>query len=183
METVMTCSSPQQHPNNYRPGRRASSSRGFTLIELLIVVAIAAVLSAIAIPAIRSSLQIYTLRSAAASLTGAIQSTRYQAIFHGCQYQVAFNPATYSYTVLGQAPAAGGTACTGVFAAVGPAVPLTGRGVTLGAAVTVQFSPGGSVSAPVGTMSVAAPITLTYGGLPPEQISVSNYGKVSVVGP
>jgi hypothetical protein len=41
----------------------------------------------------------------------------------------------------------------------------------------MQFHPSGQVVATVGTMT---PITLTYPGLPQEQITVSNFGRVNV---
>ena len=78
---------------------RHLSSRGFTLIETVIVVAIALVLGAIAVPFIQSTIRYFSLRAAASSLSGAIQSTRYQAIFHGCKYQIAFRAATYDYQI------------------------------------------------------------------------------------
>ncbi len=95
------------------------SSTGFSLVELVIVVAIALIVMAIAIPGIRRSLQFYSLRSGITSVTGAIQSTRYQAIFHGCRYQIVFSAAAYSYTVANQVPAAGNSTCTGVYGAPG----------------------------------------------------------------
>src|SRR5437870_6708095 len=91
------------------------TARGFSLVELVIVVAIALIVMAIAVPGIRRSLQYYSLRSGTTSLTGAIQSARYNAIFHGCKYQVVFASATKSYTVANQNPAPGGTACNRAF--------------------------------------------------------------------
>lgn len=157
--------------------RRSSRSRGFSLLELVIVVAVALTVSAIAIPVVQSSMRVYALRSAVASLTGAIQSTRYQAIFHGCQYQLAVNAVAYNYQVSSQAPAAGGTACTGAFAPVGNPVPLAGSGMTLNTNVTLVFHPSGQVQATVGALNT---IVLTQAYLPPETIQVSNYGRILV---
>ena len=175
----MICSTRRQFGGrSARP--RHLTSRGFTLIETVIVVAIALVLGAIAIPFIQSSTRYFSLRAAASSLSGAIQSTRYQAIFHGCKYQIAFRAATYDYQISSEAPAAGATTCAGAFTNVGGPIPLAGArtGVTLNADVTLQFSPGGIVQPVAGNM---AAITLTQPGVTTaETIQVSTYGKVLV---
>jgi Tfp pilus assembly protein FimT len=145
---------------------------------MVVVVAISLILAGISIPRAVEAVRAYRLRSAVASLTGAIQSTRYQAIFHGCAYQVAFSSAAYNYTISSQAAAAGGQVCTGAFAQVGNPVPLLGAGVTLNAPVTLVLSPSGTVQATVGN---AAAIQLTGAGVAvPELIQVSNYGKITV---
>jgi type IV fimbrial biogenesis protein FimT len=158
---------------------RPKGLRGFSLIELVVVVAIAMVLSAMAVPAIRSSLQTYALRSAVGSLTSAIQSARYQAIFQGCQVQLTFQAATYNYTVASKVPPAGSQACLPAFGAAGNAIPLSGNGVALGGDSTLQFFPSGQVGATAGP---ANPITftLTYPGRTTETITISNYGRINV---
>jgi prepilin-type N-terminal cleavage/methylation domain-containing protein len=175
----MNCSRPSRKGAR-RQGRRRVSTGGFSLVELVIVIAIALIAMAMAIPGIQRSLQLYSLRSAVSSLTGAIQGTRYQAIYHGCQYQLAFNASTYSYTIANQNPTATGTPCSAAFGTPSAAIPLMGRNVTLNANVTLVFHPSGQVVATVGSMTQPSPITLTYSGLTPEQITVSNYGRVSV---
>jgi prepilin-type N-terminal cleavage/methylation domain-containing protein len=177
----MICSSQLRLRRPSKLLRRKRGSHGFTLIEIVVVVLIAGILAAISIPIINNSLRVFALRSAVSALTGIIQSTRYQAIYHGCGYQLAFSAATFSYTVQTTTPAVGTTTgCSAAYAATTPPqnnIPLPGRGIALGASVTIQFHPSGQVVATVGTM---APITLTYPGLPQEQITVSNFGRVNV---
>ncbi len=173
----MICGSQMQNDSRAL-NRRRVSSRGFTLIEMVIVVAISLLLAGIAVPRAVEAVRQFRLRSAVSSLTGAIQSTRYQAIFHGCQYQIAFSSAAYNYQISTQAAAAGGQVCTAAFAPVGNPIPLAGSGVTLNAPVTLLFSPSGTVVATVGN---AATIQLTATGVAAlENIQVSNYGKITV---
>jgi prepilin-type N-terminal cleavage/methylation domain-containing protein len=177
METVMKCGS-QVRREARVPSRRRGNSRGFSLIELVIVVAISLVLVGIAVPRAVEALRQIRLRTAVSSLTGAIQSTRYQAIFHGCSYQIAFSAAAYNYQVSTEAAAAGGQVCNAAFANVGNPIPLAGSNVTLNAPVTLLFSPSGTVTATVGA---ANNIQLTAAGVAaPELIQVSNYGKITV---
>ncbi len=174
----MICGFPKKHRTRHLDRRRAS--RGFTLVELMLVVAVGLILAGMAVPVIQNTMHVYALRSAITSLTGAISSSRYQAIFHGCKSQVVFTAASYSYQVQSEAPAYGGLACAAAFTNVGNAVPLQGHGPTLGANITLTFSPGGAVT----STPAASPITLvlTYPGtaLPAETITVSNYGNVTV---
>ncbi len=91
----MICGSPRQHRTLARV--RGRGSRGFTLLELVLVIAVGMILAAMAVPVIWNTMRIYSMRSAISSLTGAISSSRYQAIFHGCKSQVVF---TQSYLQL-----------------------------------------------------------------------------------
>ncbi len=177
----MICSSPAQHPITVRfRGRR---SRGFTLLELVLVLAIGMILAAMAVPVISNTMRVYAMRSAISSLTGAISSSRYQAIFHGCKSQVVISHTTYSYQVQSEAPAFGAApTCAAAFTNLGPAIPLMGRGVALSADLTLTFSPGGSVVANPAATPIT--LTLTYPGftttVPTETITVSNYGNITV---
>jgi prepilin-type N-terminal cleavage/methylation domain-containing protein len=65
-------------------------NRGYTLIEIMIALLIGSVLTAMAIPQVRSGVYRYRLQGAVASSTWAIQSTRYQSLRDGIQYQVVF---------------------------------------------------------------------------------------------
>ena len=153
--------------------RTGRSSGGFTTLELVVTVAVGLIMAAVAIPGVLNAVRYFQFRSAVASVTGAIQAARYQAIFKGCPYQLAFNEDAYSYQVSGQASTPAG--CNGVFAPVGGVVPLSGSGVKLGVNTTLQFRPGGSVQAIVGAQT----LTLTSHGNV-ETITVSNYGNVTV---
>jgi prepilin-type N-terminal cleavage/methylation domain-containing protein len=175
----MTCS-PQMQNRGKARSRRHAASRGFSLIELVFVVLIGLVLSSMAVPVIQSSFRYFQLRSAVSSLTGAIQSTRYQAVFHGCSYKIVFTAATYNYQVSSEAPlAAAPTVCAAAFTNVGAAIPLTGNGITLNADATFTFSPSGAVTPGAGNAVAGIVLTQTH-IQSPETITVSNYGKVLV---
>jgi prepilin-type N-terminal cleavage/methylation domain-containing protein len=161
-----------------RSGSQGKHAQGFTLIELLFVIVIVMIMTAMAVPLVNNTVSYFRLRGSIASVTGAIQSTRYQAIFQGCPYQIVFTAATNSYQVQNSCPS------TGTFTDVCPAalpacpLPISGSGVpvTLNADITMTFSPGGKIT------SATAPMVMviTYGGKPPETITVSSYGSINV---
>lgn len=153
-----------------RPERRGL--RGFSIVELLTVVLVGGILTAMAIPKIQSSLNLYHLNGAVASTTWAIQSTRYQALVQGVQYQVVFNATTNTYQI--QSSADGGTTFTN--AGVNGAVPISGSAVVLNQNTTLRFKPNGYVSAPVGALNY----TVTFQGLS-QQVCVSNYANIKVI--
>jgi len=112
---------------NTRQLSRARLSRGFTLLELLIVVGIVIILSALAVPVIQNTMRVYAMRSAISSITGVISSTRYQAIFNGCQSQLVITKANFSYQIQSENPGVGGATCNGAFANVGGLTPFSGQ--------------------------------------------------------
>ncbi len=167
-----------------QPGaERRGPERGFTMMEMVIVAVIFMLMAAMAFPLVNNVTGYFRLRGAVSSITGAIQSARYQAIFQGCPYQLAFDSAANTYQLQRQCPAGGAFAnyCVPVGGGASCPVPLSGTGtpITLNANVTLTFSPGGRVTSP---QFPAGGITMvvSYGGKPPETISVSSYGSINV---
>jgi type II secretory pathway pseudopilin PulG len=145
----MNCSVPTQLRTKH--ARRERRSLGFTLLELLLVIAVGMILAAIAVPVIGNTLRVYAMRAATTSLSGAISSSRYQAIFHGCKSQVVFTAASYSYQALG-----------------------SNITLTFSPGGSVISNP---VASPI-TLTLTYPGFTTT--VPTETITVSNYGNVTV---
>jgi type II secretory pathway pseudopilin PulG len=148
--------------------RRLRNARGFSLVELLIVVMITIILTAIAIPRVQSLMYAYRLNSAVAMAKWAIQSTRFQALQSGYHFQTVFTAASANYQI--QDLPSGTT-----YVNVGIAVPLSSWPITFSGNTTINFSPNGSVSEPVGTNV----FTITYQGIT-KTLTVSNYGNVTI---
>ncbi len=154
--------------------RRATA--GFSLIEALVVVSIICVLAAIAIPMSLNGMKTYRLSAAVASATGAIQTTRYQAIMHGYWYQITFTPATNSYQVNSMVPPAT------TYSAVLTAVPISRPGdVTISRTVTYQFKADGTVTETSTPPNMVFSIANSVGRS--NTITVSRVGNVSVTTP
>lgn len=155
---------------------KQSAATGFTVVEMLMVVAIMGVLATIAIPLTTSAMKNYRLDAAVDSVTGAIQSTRYQAITAGCPYTIAFSQLTRSYQVANEPLSGSPPACAASFSNLGSVVPWSSSGdLSLTAAVTLQFSPNGIVTVASGSL----PMTLSN-GIATKQIMVSGVGNVTV---
>ncbi len=151
------------------------ASAGFTLLELIVVVAIILIMTAIAFPLLQSSMAAFRLRGAVSSITGVIQSTRYQAIMQGIPYQVVFDATGKTYQIKNQPGASFVNVCSPSSITSCP-VPLSGSGstvITLDASKTLTFSPGGKVTP-------ATIMKITYPGKPVETITVSSYGNINV---
>jgi prepilin-type N-terminal cleavage/methylation domain-containing protein len=148
-----------------------SRTSGFTLIEIIITMVIALMMTLIALPLITNVYRSYQVNAAVSAITGAIQGTRYQAISAGYPFQVAFSKANWTYQVQSDPNR------VGTFTNVGGAVPLTGAsaGIVLGQDTTLQFHPGGLVTASVGSTT----LTMTCHGKT-ESIAVSSYGNIKV---
>jgi Tfp pilus assembly protein FimT len=162
-------------------GSDSGRSRGFTIIELLLVVIFGMIMAAMAIPATRSAIASLQLSAAVDSASGAIQSTRYQAIMHGYPYQVDFDSTANTFQISNEVPP------STTFTAVGNAVPVSASSVTIGVGTTnssstghliLQLKSNGSVTASSG-QSMPVSFTITYNGTT-KTLTVSNYGAVSV---
>jgi len=150
---------------------RQSSAAGWSLIDILVALSVAAIMAAMAIPEAANIVRNYRLDAAVSSVTGAIQSTRYQAIMRGYPYVIEFDPGNGSYQVLNKPPGAPD------FVATGGPIPISGLdNATMSPAASFQFNPQGTVvPAEGGGSSVRisnGPITKT--------ITVSAVGQVRV---
>ena len=146
-------------------------ARGFTLLELTFVVMIGMVVTTISVPMTKNALKAYHLKTAASSISGAIQSARYQAIMRGYHYNITFNPSSQSYQLASKVPPATS------FSNVGSSVSWSSTGdVTMSSnTTTLEFFPGGTVTATTGSM------TLSVGnGTTTKTITVSGVGNVTV---
>jgi prepilin-type N-terminal cleavage/methylation domain-containing protein len=157
----------------HKAGHSFVLARGFSLIEMVLVLGIILIVTTIALPVARSSMASYQLHASVSSVSGVIQSTRYQAISQGYPFQVVFDKNAGTYQLKSN------PALDGVFVNVpgSGAIPIGNTSTTLGANATLQFSPGGSVKPiPAGTMT----LVLTGAGRT-GTVTVSNYGNVNVV--
>jgi prepilin-type N-terminal cleavage/methylation domain-containing protein len=181
MESVLMKGGPIRFFASARHADPRPSVRGFTLLELMIVVVILLITTVLAIPLVSNVTSNFRLRGAVSSVTGAIQSTRYQAIYQGCPFQLVLDNVASTYQVQNQCPTGGAFAnfCPNGGAAC--PIPLSGSGtrVALNAPLTLTFSPGGKITSaafPAGGIN----LTLTYDNRPPETITVSTYGSIHV---
>ncbi len=167
-----------------RTGSRRITQRGdaagFSLIELVVVVAIVLIISAMAMPMARNMVRSYRLNAAASSVSGAIQSTRYQAIMVGCPYTLTFTSGSINYQVATQNITGTPPACASTFSNVGSAIPwATSNEISLSSSVTLTFNPSGTVTS---GQTGAPPTTLTIGvGGMSKVITVSGVGNVSTI--
>lgn len=163
---------------NSLDGVRHRHVSGFSMIELVITVLIILVGTAIAVPIVNSVIGTYRLRSAVSSVTGLIQSARYQAISSGYAYQVVLSKTASTFQVQSNPTWPAGTFSNYCIpAALSCPVPLSNSGipVVLGADTTLQFRPSGMVTATTGSTT----LTLTYGPKT-QNIAVSTYGNIKV---
>lgn len=152
------------------------SNTGFSLLEILVVVTIGTIMTIIAVPMSINITHGYQLSAAVSAATGAIQSTRYQAIMHGYPYQITFTPSTNSYQVLNEVPPASS------FSNVLTAVPISGPdAVTISRSITLQFYANGTVTEIPTTGNMTFSITNAYGGS--NTLTVSSVGNVAVTSP
>lgn len=154
------------------PALRSKSANfcepGFTLIELIMTMVIGLILTLVSIPLINNVYQTYRVNAAISAVTGAIQTTRYQAISNGYPFRVVFSKANSNYQVQSDPN------LSGTFANVGNTVPLSTAAV-LGQDTTILCHPGGLITATVGSTT----LTLTSHGKT-ESIAVSSYGNIKI---
>ncbi|HET9804547.1 MAG TPA: prepilin-type N-terminal cleavage/methylation domain-containing protein [Candidatus Acidoferrum sp.] len=163
-------------PGQLRSPRATRSNRGFSLIEMVMVVAVGLVLAAISVPVIQSVTRTMRLNAAVSAVTGAMQSTRYRAIYDGCPYTISFFKDSDTYQLASEVT---GGACAAAFTNVGTAIPFSRTSyVTLDQNLTFQFSPGGSVTVTTG----ASTFNLSYVGYSTttKQVQVTKYGSITV---
>jgi Tfp pilus assembly protein FimT len=150
--------------------------QGFSMLEVALVLAITMILTAFSLPWVQNTLTSYHLSSAIVATTGAIQSTRYRAIMSGCPYTISFGATSTEYQVAQEVLSGNPPTCASTFTNVGGAIPwATTSDVTLSPSTTLQFSPNGTVTATVGSLT----FSLTN-GLTTESITVSGVGDVTV---
>ncbi len=141
-----------------------------TLIEAIVGLTIVAICTTIAVPIISGAMNAYQLSAAVHDVSGAIQSSRYLAIQQGYHYNISFTPGTQTYQVASKIPPAT------TYTNVGGLIPWTVTpNISISPATTLDFSPGGMVTATTGSLV----FTLTNGSSV-ETLTVSGVGNVSV---
>jgi len=158
-------------PRNGPGVRCGQAAQGFTLLELLFTALVGIIITVIALPLVNNVMATYRLRSAVSSVTGAIQTTRYQAISSGYAYQLVLDKIASTFQVQSDPNR------TSTFANVGSAIPLSSSSIpiTLDTSTTLQFRPSGVVAATAGSTT----FNLTYGSKT-ETITISSYGNIKV---
>lgn len=158
---------------NRRQSDAGRSANGFSVMELLVVVVITLITTAIAVPLVQNASTSYKMRGAVNSVTGAIQTARYQAISNGYPYRIDMSSAASTYQIW-KNPCGAASTC---WAQVGGPVPLSGSSVNviLNQDTSLLFHAGGRVDVSTGALN----FSLTYNGLV-ENITVSIYGSISV---
>jgi Tfp pilus assembly protein FimT len=155
---------------------KGKSDSGFTLIEALLVIAISIVLAGIAIPVFINAMNNYRLTAAVSAATGAIESTRFQAIMRGYPYQIVFTSSSKSYQIYNEVPPAT------TFSAVGAAIPLESAGpITMtGTSFTYTFAANGIVTSSANPAGTAFQLKNSFQS---RTITVSGVGNVSTSSP
>jgi prepilin-type N-terminal cleavage/methylation domain-containing protein len=172
--TVTACSARFQGSKEagLTESRLRSNARGFTTIEMLLVLTITSILAAVAIPLTRSSLRAYNFGATVSGLTGAIQSTRYQAIMKGYPFALTISQAVGTYQISSKPTGALVFSNVGAPFTLEPGAVITFNTPT----TTIQFNPNGTVQATVGGLGFSM-----SDGYSTKDIIVSGVGNVTVV--
>jgi prepilin-type N-terminal cleavage/methylation domain-containing protein len=148
----------------------AGTECGYSLLEMAFVVLIMGIVMTIAAPSTKTALQGYHLNAAVKDVSGAIQSTRYLAVMKGYTHNIAFDQNTSNYQLGVKIPPAT------TFSNSGNPIPWSvSNDITLSPSTTLQFSPGGTVTATTGTLSFTMSNATTV-----ETVTVSSVGDVIV---
>ncbi len=158
------------------PEATRSRSRGWSLLELVVVLSIIIVMVAMAVPLTQNVVRSFRLSAATTAISGAIQSTRYQAIMRGCAYTISFSSTSTSYQVATQPLSGTPPVCDSTFSNVGGLIPWAGTpDLHLAAPATLQFNPNGIVTATAGSLNL-----VVSNGAASRTIEVSGVGNVTV---
>lgn len=168
---MLSQDSKEQRPSEQRLLRRES---GFTMPELLVGVFVAVIITAMAVPIYQNTLMNWRMNSMASAITGAISSTRYQALSKSQTYTLAITAPANTYVVTNVST---GTAAT--------AVPLPSNQILVNGGTgtsTFTLCPNGVVYGAGGSCATGSPnppaISVSY-NTRKINISVSSVGNVS----
>lgn len=160
-----------------KDARRRSRNRssGFSLIELLIVVVVGTILTVVGIPMFNSAMANMRLSNMVSNLSGAISSTRYQAIMKNKVYTLAVSVPANTYTVTDFTDSV-----------TGSAIPLAnGQTVKINSGTTATYTftlcPNGTVYGTGGgcpNANAIPALSVTYGSRQ-INIAVSSVGNVT----
>jgi len=147
------------------PILKRHSNSGFSMIEIVIVLAISIVLAGIAIPVFTNAMNNFRLSATVSAVSGAISTTRMQAIMHGYPYETVFTISPLSFQIFNEVPpattfsvvvpgagssvtplpSAGGVTMTGLVSCTAPPS-LTGCVTMAGTTITYTFMANGTVT-------------------------------------
>jgi Tfp pilus assembly protein FimT len=146
---------------------------------VLIVIAIVFVLVALSMPLVQNTFAFFRLRGAVSSVTGTIQSTRYQALQSGYPYSIAMSKAANTFQIRND------PTNTGAFVSVGNPTPVSGSGTPalLDGDKSFTFRPSGRVVSPQADANGNTTLTLTASNGRTATITVSRYGNINVIYP
>jgi prepilin-type N-terminal cleavage/methylation domain-containing protein len=167
--------SKQQRANAQKFSRlRRPGNSGFTMPEILVAVFVIVITTAIAVPIYNATLRNWQMNSMAGAITGAISSTRYQALSKSQIYTLAITAPANTYVVTNVSTNTAGTA-----------VPLPSNQILVNGGTgtsTFTLCPNGVVYGAGGTCVTGNPapptISISYNNRT-IAVNVSSVGNVS----